>query len=204
MGKRQEAAVETRSKIIAAVKKLLREKSADSINIEDITTAAGVAKGSFYTYFKRKEDVICVIALEEYAVIGEEILSSDEGVYDRLCSYLMQSVKLIDQNTLQIAQNWIKSAVAPLKGESCGEYKYSFDLCHITKILEGGVESGELKEDAPVGKLAQLIMNCYYGAVAGWCITGGGEDLIRAMKNFCETGLRIVINNYLKGECLWK
>ena len=54
MGKRQEAALETRQKIVDAVRALLRQRRADEINIEDITQRAGVAKGTFYTHFKRK------------------------------------------------------------------------------------------------------------------------------------------------------
>lgn len=38
MGKRQEAALETKRKIIAAVNELLKEKNLNEISIEDITT----------------------------------------------------------------------------------------------------------------------------------------------------------------------
>ena len=55
MGKRQDAALQTRKKIIEAMKELLDEKKAEEINIEEITQRAHIAKGSFYTHFKRKE-----------------------------------------------------------------------------------------------------------------------------------------------------
>lgn len=42
MGKRQEAALETKRKITAAVNELLNEKNLNEISIEEITTKAGV------------------------------------------------------------------------------------------------------------------------------------------------------------------
>ena len=88
MGKRQEAAQETRQKLIDAMRSLLQEKDADDIGIEEITVRAGVAKGTFYTYFKRKEDVVSVIAMESYNVIKQAAFNSTGGVYRQLCGYL--------------------------------------------------------------------------------------------------------------------
>ena len=62
MGSRQEAALQTRKKLTEAGKKIICEKGLTNTSIEEITEAAGVSKGTFYTYFKRKEDI--VFALE--------------------------------------------------------------------------------------------------------------------------------------------
>ena len=44
MGKRQKAALETRQKLIDAMRSLLQEKEAETIGIEEITARAGVAR----------------------------------------------------------------------------------------------------------------------------------------------------------------
>ena len=49
MNKRQISARNTRKKLIETALNLLRDKGFDSINVEEITKAAGVAKGTFYT-----------------------------------------------------------------------------------------------------------------------------------------------------------
>ena len=79
MGKRQEAALEMRQKLIDVTAALLQERRADEINIEAITARANVAKGTFYTHFKRKEDVISVIAMDCYNVVWDEIVRSESG-----------------------------------------------------------------------------------------------------------------------------
>ncbi len=200
MGKRQEAALETRQKIIGAVQSLLQEKAADSISIEEITAKAGVAKGSFYTYFKRKEDVISVIAMECYNIIRETAFSASGGVYEQLCGYLKDSVKIIKKHTLQIAQNWMKSVSAPLPGEQGGMEKYQFDFDNILEMIKNAVKAGELKEDTPCETITQLIMNSYYGAVVVWCITKGKAELIKNTEDYCNRELKIIIDCYKSGK----
>lgn len=199
MGKRQENALETRRRILEAARSLLREKAADHINIEEITSTAGVAKGSFYTYFKRKEDLISEIAMEEYRGLEELALHQSSDVYEQLCIYLNKSVQIIQKNTLQIAQQWMKSVVAPLQEERSGMAKYHFDLAGITNILADAVHTGTLREDTPVSLLARDIVNAYYGAVAVWCINSGTDgDLVSSMAHFCRCSLLPVIDSYRK------
>lgn len=201
MGKRQDAALETRRNIVEAVKSLLEEKSADAINIEDITTKAGVAKGSFYTYFKRKEDVISEVAFAEYEVLKELLTNSAEGAYEQICFYLKKSVEIIEDNSLQVAQQWMKSVVAPLEEEKAGTIKFKYDSDNIVEILKKAVESGELKADAPVETIGEIIINTYYGAVATWCITKGAEGkLITSIDGFCADALKAILERYASSK----
>ena len=196
MGKRQDAALETRQKIIEAMRVLLQEKSANDINIEEITQRAGVAKGSFYTHFKRKEDVISVIAMECYNIVKQSALQSDAGIYEQISGYLRDSGKIIAANTLQIAQNWMKSDTAPLPDEQGGMEKYRFDYDNLLEMCRRAVRSGALRRDTPCELLVQNMMNSYYGAVAIWCITSGEADLLRNIGNFCEQGLPALLKPY--------
>lgn len=196
MGKRQEAALETRQKIVDAVRALLRQRRADEINIEDITQRAGVAKGTFYTHFKRKEDVISVLAMECYTLLLDDVLSSAAGTFAKLRRYLVHSARIIEKNTLQIAQNWAKSVAAPIAGELCGVEKYNFDRENILNLLKSGAASGELLPDTPCEALADGIMEGYYGAVFVWCLTSGETPLERALESFCETILQPILARY--------
>lgn len=197
MGKRQEAALETRNKIIAAVQGLLEEQSADSINIEDITNRAGVAKGSFYTYFKRKEDVILEISLMEFEAAKELIEDASVSVYERIRFYLEKSARIIEKNTRQIAQQWMRSAVAPLNDESSGIRKYRFDMDNLIAMLELSVRTGGLRPDTPVEQIAENIVNTYYGTVAIWCIKNGSQgELNKSIDWYCENTLPAVLKKY--------
>lgn len=197
MGKRQEAAVLTRQSILDSMRALLEEKDANSINIEDITTKAGIAKGSFYTYFKRKEDVISAVAVEEYDAINKGLIDLSAGVSEKISKYLLGSVKIIEKHTLQIAQNWMKSVAAPLEGECNGIRKFNYDRDNIKTFLKNAVEAGEMFSTSPIEEITECIMNLYYGAVASWCITKGEVSLIKSMEHFCDIALNAMLKEYL-------
>ena len=72
MTNRQLAALETKRKLLETAKKIVGEKGLVNTSIEEITKACGVSNGTFYTYFKRKEDVIFALSREMYQEIYEE------------------------------------------------------------------------------------------------------------------------------------
>lgn len=178
------------------MRSLLQETRADSINIEDITTRAGVCKGSFYTHFKRKEDVVSVIALEHYNAAMKTAQKLTGGVSKRIGEYLKRSAEIIDETSLQIAQNWMKSVTAPIDGEHGGADKFRYDFDNIRKLISDSVARGELVKKTPVDALAGIVMNAYYGAVANWCITAGEMPLIGGIDDFCKHGLTAIFNTF--------
>ncbi len=191
-------AKQTRQKIIDAMKELLKEKSADDIIIEEITLKACVARGSFYTYFKRKEDVISAIALEKYEAAKKKALKSSGDVYERIAAYMKESAAVIEKNTLQIAQQWLKSIIAPLPQDESGAEKFDNDCEAIASILNDGIEKGSLKPDLPVEQVARSMVESYYGAIAAWCVTKGKTKLTENIENYCSCFLKIVIDKYVK------
>ncbi len=69
MSARQENALKTRQKILDAAAMLMTKNEFDELNIDEITRTCGVAKGTFYTYFKHKNDVIFEICRSLFAQI---------------------------------------------------------------------------------------------------------------------------------------
>ncbi len=56
--RRQIQKMETKDKIYHAAVEKINEKGFNNVSIEDITTAANVSKGSFYTHFESKEALV--------------------------------------------------------------------------------------------------------------------------------------------------
>ena len=56
--KRKKQAQQTRRVLFENAIALFREKGLDAVTVEEITQRAGTAKGSFYTYFRTKSDII--------------------------------------------------------------------------------------------------------------------------------------------------
>ncbi len=58
----QQRSLRTRAKLVEAAASLSRSRHFDVISVGDICEKAGVAKGSYYFYFERKEDLLLLVA----------------------------------------------------------------------------------------------------------------------------------------------
>jgi AcrR family transcriptional regulator len=69
------AAFRTRE-ILAAARRLMEQKGADALIMDEIAQAAGVAKGTLYLYFQSKHELIQAILSQ----VGEAISTDLEGI----------------------------------------------------------------------------------------------------------------------------
>lgn len=84
--------------IVSSVKKVILEKGYKNISVEDITNEAGIAKGSFYTYFKSKNLVIDYILEEVIAKRKNEFkLDKRKSLENTIKSLVRTRIKLDDE-----------------------------------------------------------------------------------------------------------
>ncbi len=188
MNIRQERAQETRAKIVAAAEKLISEKGFDAVQIIDITNEAGVGKGSFYTYFKRKEDVVAEIAHTKFEAIHELSKDQDGDVCDRIASFIINSMDYITETGIRIAQQWVRGIVDPDNKD--GAQKLLYDRRIVRSLLERAIVDGELTAQTPVEQLTYWIVSEYYGIVFCWALTDGENDPSTAIRDYCQGMLR--------------
>ena len=72
----------TRGELVAAAEHLVAARGIDAVSIDDITEAADVAKGTFYTHFADKNDLATAIAHRTRLELEEKITALNEGVGD--------------------------------------------------------------------------------------------------------------------------
>lgn len=72
----------TRGELVTAAEQLVAERGIDAISIDDVTKAAEVAKGTFYTHFADKSDLAAAIAERIRAELEAEIARINRGVTD--------------------------------------------------------------------------------------------------------------------------
>jgi len=85
-----------RDLLVEALKNLIPQKGYRNTTIDDITKAANIAKGSFYTYFKNKDEVLDEIIAEKLDRIRrrhEEILSAPGSLEDIIGRVLDARIK---------------------------------------------------------------------------------------------------------------
>ena len=199
MEKKRVAAERTRRKIMDAAEKLISERGFDNVTVDEITAEAGVSKGSFYTYFKRKEDVVGKIAREHFEDMRERSDGLESGVCDKIAAFLTESMKYIVKSGVKLSQQWMKCGMEPELTTDVSN-KFSYDMRVIREILDAAVKSGELAPETPAEIIARLVTVEYYGAVACWGLTDGALDPVELLENYCALQLRPSLREYAAGE----
>lgn len=72
----------TRNELVSAAERLVAARGMDALSIEEITAAADVAKGTFYTHFTDKEDLAAAIGLQIRLELEGKISSLNRSVKD--------------------------------------------------------------------------------------------------------------------------
>lgn len=113
MTNRRLAALETKRKLLEAAKRIVCEKGLVNTSIEEITKACGVSNGTFYTYFKSKEDVVFALSREMYQEIYEMAQAHDGSFMERLVFYMINFSGCIEKSSLKLCQEWVRNTVDP-------------------------------------------------------------------------------------------
>ena len=197
---RQKAAMETRKRLLIAARKLLYDKDFSETTVADIAKEAGVAVGSFYVYFKRKEDI--VEGLEDYDFYHlAQIVNgmTEKGILDRLAYYCHEFMKGIEDYGLEITRQWIRNNVAPQRMRHHDEdiTKYTFDVRTLQSILQEGVTCGLLKAETPVDDLALFINAELYGLMLAWCMSNGAVVGSERTETLVRQGLAKIFEPYI-------
>lgn len=173
MGKMQDTEVSTKQRIIDAGTRAIVEKSFNGCGLKEILDAAGVPKGSFYHYFKSKED-FGVALVEESSqshfefmrqYLGDRSLSPLERISayfsakrDKLAE--MGSVRQCLMAKIALEESRLSEPMrAAIK---CG---YDYFRSMLAQTIREAQAAGEINADHDPERLAGFLTNAWEGAM---------------------------------------
>lgn len=168
----------TKAKLLASARKLISERGFDHVSVEDITRDSGVAKGTFYHYFKCKEDVVAEISFISAQEIIRKATEYEGTVQERVFFYVTHVFKDGEWSGLRLVRQWLRDSMDPDGSRESQEAVINMHQT-IKKILTAaiGERPGDLRKDAPIETLAKLFMSHITGVMTLWCIMNGAFSL---------------------------
>ena len=186
--KREEKALNTKNKIIEAAKLLIKENGIENISVDDITKEAKVAKGSFYVYFKKKEDIVSEIGCMEFRYINEEIDKlNDLNIVDKLKYYYKRYKEGVLLLGREISRCWLQNNL------NC-RCKLEYDYNTISGMLNKALKNNEIKDNTDIKVLSYKILSMIYGIMLIWIMS---ESSINLDDEDDSINLDDIINPYL-------
>ena len=196
--KRQKAARETRRKLLESARLIVSRNGLSGTSVDEITSMCGVAKGTFYTYFKRKEDIVSALCHETFTRIRDEAIACRGSFPERLSFYMAKFAGYIEESSLKLCQEWIRNTAEPeFSGNRDGMDKLEFDLDSMEMVFRDGIERGEVKPDAPVERLSRTLTDVLYGTMLCWATSNGKYDFVGEIREFSGSFLPVLLAPYL-------
>jgi AcrR family transcriptional regulator len=142
-----------RNAILRAAQGLIAGKGVNAMTIDDIVHQAGVAKGTFYLYFRNKNDVINAVVelIFEHLVQGfiAEAEAQDSPIAERLLWLAKALVELARQpGALELSLTVHKSGNIAVH-RRLEEKAASLLIPIVEKIIAEGIKSGVFTVDNP-------------------------------------------------------
>ncbi|WP_327733016.1 TetR/AcrR family transcriptional regulator [Streptomyces nojiriensis] len=146
---------------------LITEKGYDHASVDEIAERADVARGTFFNYFQRKEDLIFAWAEQRRERIQVEVTESMPPSCPSALSQLAQCMQVLgrindaeSELTVAMLTAWVKA------GRPLYEDPHLADI--FAKIVEHGHATGEFSADFSAERVGHALRDLYLGALYEW------------------------------------
>ena len=178
LNRRQAAKVRTRQKVLEAARTLFAERGYEPATIRDIAKGAGMSTGAVFANFQDKAELFEAVLTEDLLKLAETVRTAadaETSVRTRLLAALTAGYHgSMDQLPLVqavVARSWFQPVAAEMRTRTAIKPL----VMVVSDALQAGVRDGELRQDADVRLLSELIyeawLSNYRGAAYdGWTL----------------------------------
>ena len=151
--------------------------------VEDVAEEAGVSKGTIYTYFDRKEELLGAVhqgLFEEMEVRQAQILESDRSPLDKIRALLHDFVDIVggkEDRAQVLLDIWVAGMRDPDRFEINFAEAYAEYRALLQELLEEAQARGDVSDDLP--KIApSVLIGAIDGLLLQWLLDPDSVDFV--------------------------
>lgn len=188
--------VRTRAQIMDAAVRLMARDGAEAVSANEIAKAADIANGTFYLYFRDRDDVVTTVALEIAGDVARQLDQEMEGLTDAVSRNAWATRRFLDIGVQNAEWGWTLSRVmrsVPRLQHNASQY--------LRRDLELGVRQGVF-----VGPVDDFLLNAFLSMSAMALVARlSGEAGVDAGSRIAELQLRMLgVPVALAHEVAWR
>ena len=176
LNRRQAAKVRTRQKVLDAARALFAERGYEPATIRDIAKGAGMSTGAVFANFQDKAELFEAVLSEDLAKLAETLkaaAAAETSLRARLLAALTAgyhgSLEQLPLVQAVVARSWFQPVASEMRTRTAIKPL----VMVVSEALQAGVREGELRQDADVRLLSELIYDAYLSnyrraAYDGW------------------------------------
>jgi AcrR family transcriptional regulator len=178
LNRRQAAKVRTRQKVLDAARALFAERGYEPATIRDIAKGAGMSTGAVFANFQDKAELFEAVLAEDLARLAEALkaaVAAESSLRGRLVGALTAayhaSLEHLPLVQAVVARSWFQPVAAEMRSRVAARPVSNV----VSEVLQAGVREGELRQDADIRLLGELIYGAFianyrHAAYDGWGI----------------------------------
>lgn len=167
-----------------AVAHLMTEKG-EQFSIRDICSYAGVSIGTFYTYYKSKDEVRLARLQYMDKHLLEEVAQQLEGTSgEKLIQFLLGYLKRSQYRGLSFTREVYKSILNSSVTQEEAQGRVMYQL--IYEIIREGQEKGEFNAQETANALTDMTVAFIRGIPVDWCHKQGAYDMMEFAQKACQ------------------
>ena len=168
---REQKKAKTRKAILEAAVHLFGKKGFDNTSIDQLAKEAGIGKGTVYTYFKTKSDILKAFCEDELDYVHKILANKtnpDSSFLEQIHTIFFAEFQYITRNK-EFGRILMREILFPREGsikcEDIGEDDY---FTMLFPIIQRAKDSGELREDLTPLYVAGHFYALFILLVSSW------------------------------------
>jgi TetR/AcrR family transcriptional regulator, cholesterol catabolism regulator len=167
MGRRERRRREVEQRLYECALELFTERGYDATTIDDIAEQADVARGTFFNYFQRKEDLISMWGVKRreqlHSYIDTMRTTAPNGVVADL-EYCMNALGRMSEEewprTRTMLLAWVKAGRPMLEEPHAARI--------FSQLIQAGRARGEVAPEIDPDRTGNLLRDAYFGILFRW------------------------------------
>ncbi|MCA0385431.1 MAG: TetR/AcrR family transcriptional regulator [Firmicutes bacterium] len=189
MTNRQLQAIETKNRIYQAAIKLMEQQGFQDMKIEEVCKLAGVSVGSFYNYFKSKNEILMEIykRADHYfeSVVAQDL--TEDRTADKIITYFVHYAAYNEMTGLET----VKQLFHPSNKLFVSKGRFMQAL--LMQVIKEGQEKGEISTELSPEDMTEFFFIAARGISYDWCSREGAYDQKAYVKDYFSRLIRLFV-----------
>lgn len=174
---------DSKQKIIDATIRLIKKSGADSVTVRNVCTEADSSIGTFYHYFRDKDDLLMYF-IQEIPFKECELKKDLSHPAYRIIELYMKLVNRYMDLGLDFMKSFYSTTNTSLSSymsEVDGKFLDGTVMARCEEELLQAKEMGYIKKDADIHTMSVDICTIIKGCIFEWCLTDGKSNIKKSI-----------------------
>lgn len=170
-----------RAEIALAVREIMKNSDFENITVDNICSATGIAKGTFYHYFSGKESLLNQTSypIDSYFANMEPDILTCGSFSESISRFAAHYAAYVNESGLKMSRTVMLAMMNPKNPNYVSETRGLNSI--LSKIIEYWQLSGEIAKAYSVKQICEMFVVIFRGYILNWYCSNGNYDLSAAM-----------------------